>query len=44
MLDVTCHRNFETTYLKDSEEGGDKFMKITAEIPFHCPFRNQIPN
>jgi hypothetical protein len=43
MLDVTCHRNLETTYQKDLEAGGGGKLKITAEIPFHCSFRIQIP-
>jgi hypothetical protein len=27
MLDVTCHRNLETTYLKDLEEGGGEVLE-----------------
>jgi hypothetical protein len=27
MLDVSCHRNLETTYLKDLEEGGEQVLE-----------------
>jgi hypothetical protein len=27
MLDDTCHRNLETTYLKDLEEGGGQVLE-----------------
>jgi hypothetical protein len=47
MLDVTCHTDLETTYLKALEElgeGGQSSRRLLAKFRFDCSFRIQVPN